>query len=68
MRQWVSIRLHLSDQDDATVMAGDDVVVTKSGIADALIEGTAISHDHVGQKTCSRCTILASTIAICAST
>ena len=39
-----------------------------SGIADARIEGTAIPHDHVGQKTCLSCTIVVSMIAICAST
>jgi putative transposase len=31
MLQWVLIRHHLLDQDDVIVMAGDDVVVTKSG-------------------------------------
>ena len=31
MLQWMVIRHHLLDQDDVIVMAGDDVVVTKSG-------------------------------------
>ena len=31
MLQWMVIRHHLLDQDEVIVMAGDDVVVTKSG-------------------------------------
>ena len=31
MRQWLVMRHPLLDQDDVIVMAGDDVVVTKSG-------------------------------------
>ena len=31
MLPWLVIRHHLLDQDDVIVMAGDDVVVTKSG-------------------------------------